>query len=128
MKKESLLECLFQKRVKHQKWHLGNSIPLPSLTYISSYIPTGAILFLVPLSSDFICTFVTPCYSPYPYKKHSHKSHHSPFTYKLGQFTWIVFLLGSIFYTTFIFFWIKLFIPSKLKAHIANPTHQNWDT
>jgi len=47
----------------------GNSIPLPSLTYISSYIATGTILFLVPLPSDFICTFVTPCFSPYPDKK-----------------------------------------------------------
>ena len=44
-------------------------------------------------------------------------------TYQLGQFAWIVFLLGPTFYTILIFFQTKLFTPSKLKAHIANPTH-----
>jgi len=46
--------------------------------------------------------------------------------YKLGQLARIVFLLGPAFYTTLIFFRTKLFIPYKLKAHIASSTYQNW--
>jgi len=93
MKKGNLLECLFQKRVKHQKWYWGNSIPLPFLTYISSYIPTGAILSLVPLPSDFICTFVTPCFSPYPNKE--------PFT-QISSFSFYI-QTGTIYMNYFPF-------------------------
>jgi len=84
-----------QLRMKHQKWHwVGYLIPLLSLTYIALYIPIGGNhifrTFVIPHTtlgqSNFIRTLLLHFFFHLTKTSNpSHKSHHFPCTYKLGQ-------------------------------------------
>jgi len=135
-KERSLLECLFQKRIIYTQvnweWNIRSD---PGAFDALLYIPIGGnhifSTFFIPHTTLGNPVSSVPLLSHFCHltktSNHSHKSHHSLIHTNWDNYK-AYFPSWRVVYTILIFFSTRLFIPSKLKAYIASPTHQNWDT
>jgi len=96
----------------HTKW--GNPI---SSNFVSPHTTLG--------QSSFIRTLITLFLRPYQAKPSFTQISSFPFVHVNWGNCKAYFPSWKVFYTTIIFFLTRLFIPSKLKAHITSLTHRN---
>jgi len=127
----------YQPRMKHKKWHWGIWYPCFPHTYLIIPIEDNHIFstFFIPHTtlgqSSFIHTHVITFLSCQN-KQSLYTNLIIPLYIQNGAIAKPIFLHKESFTLPLFSFWTRLFIPSKLKAHIASPTHQlghlNWDT
>jgi len=141
-KKRCLLECLLHKRVVYTQvnweWDIGNNNG--AIWY--PCFPAHIFYHTYQLGQSNFQYLCHPLYSTGAIRFHPHPCHpifvtlprqtifHTNFTIPLVHKNWgnckAYFPSRRVLYTILIFFRTKLFIPSKLHAHIGNSTHQNW--
>jgi len=141
--KKSILECLFQKIVIYTQvsweWKIRSetgafdTLAFPHI-YRIIHTNLGQSYFQYLCHPSYntraIQFHLYPCYYIFFFTLPRQAIPHTSLIISLVHTNWgnckAHFPLWRVLYTTLIVFWTRLFITSKCKANIANPTHQNW--